>query len=67
LLGSFSAGKKPNSYNSPTDKGMNCAFDDKSMKFGTRLEERNIFGYRVIAHSLTTKMAAIFKMAAHYG
>jgi hypothetical protein len=54
---------------SPADKGMNRAFDDTSMKFGTHLEEtlRKIFGYRTIAHFACKKMAAIFKMAAHYG
>jgi hypothetical protein len=51
------------SYNSPADKGMNRAFDDKSMKFGTHLEEtlRKIFGYRAIAHFARNKNGSHFQ------
>jgi hypothetical protein len=45
---------------------MNCAFDNKSMKFGTHLEER-FLAMGPLHISLTTKMEAIFKMAARYG
>ncbi len=37
--------------NSPNDMCMNCAFYDKSMTFGTKVEHINItlFGYRAIS------------------
>jgi hypothetical protein len=48
---------------------MKRAFDDKSMKFGTHLEEtlRKIFGYRAIAHFARNKNGSHSQMAARYG
>jgi hypothetical protein len=42
---------------------MNRAFDNKSMKFGTHLEEtlRKIFGYRAIAHFARNKNGSHFQ------
>jgi hypothetical protein len=50
---------------SPAD-GMNRAFDDKSMKFGTHLEEtlRKISGYRAIAHFTRNKNGSYFPVMA---
>ena len=51
---------------SQADKCMNCAFYDKSVKYGTQLGYafKKIFGYRAIADFLMLAMAVFFPIMA---
>jgi hypothetical protein len=57
--------KCPISYYGPADKDKFMRESCKSMKFGTHLEN-SILAIGPSQISLTTKMAAIFKMVTHY-
>ena len=66
---STESGDNSRRYHSPADKckiSPFCAFNDKSMKLGTKLEGiiRNIFSYRAIADLSRDPNGSHFKMTS---
>ena len=62
------SGKDRKGPHSPADMGMDCAFDDTSMSFGTLLEHalRKTFSYRPSQNCPVAKMAAILQNGGHF-